>query len=169
MKRGPPEQIIVLPLLPQNENKLSFQNFVVLKKIQKMHDCRECQKHQSNSLQYTIIRILYGQVKVILCVSNVRQFQKVIQNFRKASQHSLTKLQNEGQVTIRTLHATLEYRFHFCMNKWTLSYGEGWEQIIKLYRICLYFISAYGFKPHVYQLNTYLMTGTKSSTYINTF
>jgi len=32
MKRGPPEQIAVLPLLPQSESRLNFQNFVVLKK-----------------------------------------------------------------------------------------------------------------------------------------
>lgn len=54
---------------------------------------------------------------------------------RKISQHSLTKLQNEGQVTIRTLHGMPVYRFHFCMNKWTLSYGQDWEQIIKLQSI----------------------------------
>ena len=35
--------------------------------------------------------------------------------------------------------------------------------------IYLYFILPYGFKPHVYQLNIYLMTDTKGSTYINTF
>ena len=54
---------------------------------------------------------------------------------RKISQHSLTKLQNEVQEMIRTLPGTLVYRFHFCMNKWTLSYGQDWEQIIKLHRI----------------------------------
>jgi len=55
---------------------------------------------------------------------------------RKISQHSLTKLQNGGQVKIRTLHGMPVYRlFHFCMNKWTLSYGQDWEQIIKLHRI----------------------------------
>jgi hypothetical protein len=36
---------------------------------------------------------------------------------------------------IRTLRGNLIYRFNLCMNKWTLNYGQDWEQIIKLHRI----------------------------------
>jgi hypothetical protein len=50
----------------------------------------------------------------------------------KISQHLLTKLQKARQIMIGTLSEKLLQNFHCYMHKWTFSYGQDWEQIIKL-------------------------------------
>jgi len=51
-QRGPPEQVVVLPL------KMKAGSIFKILWYKKIHNCSECPKHQSSSLQYTIIRIL---------------------------------------------------------------------------------------------------------------